>query len=133
MVPWVEFRALVEPLYARAGRGRQPVGLAIMAGYQGQGAAIRKAAPHTQDMTCRRTKFKGGVDEKQRKKNRTQSRVRALVEHPFRIFGFDKARYRGLAKNYNRLCACFALVNLYRHRVRLAGLGLAGLRPENAI
>jgi IS5 family transposase len=39
------------------------------------------------------------------------------VEHPFRIlkriFGFDKARYRGIKKNHNRLCACFALVNLY--------------------
>jgi IS5 family transposase len=28
------------------------------AGYQGQSEAIREAAPHAQDMTCRRTKFK---------------------------------------------------------------------------
>jgi IS5 family transposase len=47
--------------------------------------------------------------------------VRAKVEHPFRIlkriFGFDKVRYRGLAKNHHRLCACFALVNLHRKRL----------------
>jgi IS5 family transposase len=39
-----------------------------------------------------------------------------------RIFGFDKVRYRGIAKNHHRLCACFALVNLYLHRKRLVGL-----------
>ena len=27
-------------------------------GYQGQAKVIREAAPHAQDMTCRRTKFK---------------------------------------------------------------------------
>ena len=97
------------------------------AGYQGQTAAIKQAAPKAQDMTCRRTKFKHYVDELQKKKNRSQSSVRAKVEHPFRIlkrvFGFDKVRYRGLAKNHHRLCANFALVNLYLHRKRLAVLG----------
>jgi len=96
-------------------------------GYQGQGETIRKTAPQAQDMTCRRTKFKNYVDELQKKKNRSKSRVRAKVEHPFRIlkrvFGFDKARYRGLKKNHHRLCACFALGNLYLHRKRLVPLG----------
>jgi len=96
-------------------------------GYQGQTEAIREAAPHAQDMTCRRTKFKNYVDEEARRKNTTKSRVRAKVEHVFRIlkriFGFDKTRYRGIAKNHNRLCANFALVNLYMHRKRLAVLG----------
>ena len=95
-------------------------------GYQGQGEAIREAAPQAQDMTCRRARYKDGVDELQRKKNRSKSRVRAKVEHPFRIlkriFGFEKVRYRGLAKNHNRLCASFALVNLYLHRKRLVAL-----------
>jgi transposase, IS5 family len=95
--------------------------------YQGQGEVIRQAAPRAQDMTCRRTKYKNFVDELQRRKNRTKARVRARVEHPFRIlkrvFGFDKVRYRGLKKNHNRLCACFALGNLYLHRKRLASLG----------
>jgi IS5 family transposase len=53
-----------------------------------------------------------------------ERRVRAKVEHPFRIlkriFGFEKVRYRGIKKNHHRLCASFALVNLYLHRKRLA-------------
>jgi IS5 family transposase len=68
------------------------------------------------------------LDQVAKRKNTTKSRVRAKVEHPFRIlkriFGFDKVRYRGLAKNHNRLCACFALVNLYLHRKRLVQLGV---------
>lgn len=95
-------------------------------GYQGQTEAIKEAAPKAQDMTCRRTRFKRYVDELQKKKNRSKSRVRAKVEHPFRIlkrvFGFDKVRYRGLAKNHQRLCTNFALINLYLHRKRLAVL-----------
>ena len=42
--------------------------------------------------------------------------VRAKVEHPYlvlkRDFGFTKTRYRGLAKNLNRLHVAFASVNL---------------------
>ena len=87
-------------------------------GYQGQAEEIRQAAPHAQDMTSRRTRYQDGIDELQRSRNRSKSRVRAKVEHPFRIlkrvFGFEKTRYRGLSKNHNRLCACFALVNLGR-------------------
>ncbi len=93
-------------------------------GYQGQGEAIRKAARHARDMTSRRTRYKQFVDELQRRKNRTKARVRAKVEHPFRIlkrvFGFVKVRFRGLKKNHDHLCAAFALVNLYMHRKRLA-------------
>jgi IS5 family transposase len=96
-------------------------------GYQGQTEAIKQAAPHAQDMTCKRTKFKNYVDEEAKRKNTTKSSVRAKVEHVFRIlkrvFGFDKTRYRGIAKNHHRLCANFALVNLYMHRKRLAVLG----------
>jgi transposase, IS5 family len=95
-------------------------------GYQGQTEAIKQAAPHAQDMTCRRKKFKNYVEEEAKRKNTTKSRVRAKVEHVFRIlkrvFGFDKVRYRGIAKNHHRLCANFALVNLYLHRKRLAVL-----------
>lgn len=96
-------------------------------GYQGQTGAIKEAAPHAQDMTCKRTKFKNYVDEEAKRKNTTKSSVRAKVEHVFRIlkrvFGFDKTRYRGISKNHHRLCANFALVNLYMHRKRLAVLG----------
>ena len=44
------------------------------AGYQGQSEAIREAAPHAQDMTCRRTKFKDYVDHVARRKNTTKWR-----------------------------------------------------------
>jgi len=94
------------------------------AGYQGQTEAIHEAAPKAQDMTSRRTKYKNYVDEEAKRKNTTKARVRAKVEHPFRIlkrvFGFTKARYRGMKKNHEWLCAAFALVNLYQHRNRLA-------------
>src|SRR6266436_10333823 len=68
-------------------------------GYQGQGEAIRQAAARAQDMTSRRVRYKDFVDELQKAKNRVKARVRAKVEHPFRIlkriFGFEKVRYRG--------------------------------------
>ncbi len=93
-------------------------------GYQGQSETIRAAAPRAQDMTCRRTKYKNYVDEEARRKNTAKSRVRAKVEHPFRIlkrvFGFTRLRYRGIFKNHQWICAAFALVNLYQHRNRLA-------------
>jgi IS5 family transposase len=96
-------------------------------GYQGQTEKIHEAAPHAQDMTCRRTKTKNGVDEQQRRKNRTKSRVRAKVEWPFRIlkrvFNYTKVRYRGLKKNHEWLLTAFALVNLYQHRKRLVPIG----------
>jgi len=93
-------------------------------GYQGQTEKIREAAPQAQDMTCRRVKNrKGEVDEEQKRKNRTKSRVRARVEWPFRIlkrvFGYAKVRYRGIVKNHHWHLAGFALVNLYLHRRRL--------------
>jgi IS5 family transposase len=91
--------------------------------YQGQSAVIERCAPNAQDMTNRRYRRKGVVDEVQRAKNRTKSSVRARVEHPFliikRIFGFAKTRYRGLDKNWNRLVVTCALTNLYLVRRRL--------------
>jgi len=97
------------------------------AGYQGQTAAIHAFAPSAQDMTSRRAKYKGGVDEVERRKNRTKARVRSKVEWPFcilkRIVGFTKVRYRGLKKNHEWLLAAFALVNLYQNRKRLVSLG----------
>ncbi|HTW78115.1 MAG TPA: IS5 family transposase [Terracidiphilus sp.] len=97
-------------------------------GYQGQGDIIRQVAPNAQDMTCRRTKYRDGVDEEQKRKNRTKARVRAKVEWPFRVlkrvFGFTKVRYRGLKKNHEWLCAAFATINIYQHRRRLAKINL---------
>lgn len=97
-------------------------------GYQGQTATIHTAAPDAQDMTNRRVRnSKGDVDEDQKRKNRTKSRVRAKVEWPFRIlkrvFGYTKVRYRGIAKNHHWHLVAFALVNLYVNRKRLAPQG----------
>jgi len=94
------------------------------AGYQGQTEAIHEAAPNAQDMTNRRVKkSKGKVDEEEKRKNRTKSKVRARVEWPFRIlkrvFHYTKVRYRGIKKNHEWLLTAFALVNLYQHRRRL--------------
>jgi len=56
-------------------------------------------------------------------RNRERSRVRAVGEHPFLVvnvlWGFAKARDRGLYKNTGRALAAFALANLYRVRYRL--------------
>lgn len=94
------------------------------AGYQGQTEVIHAVAPAAQDMTSRRVKTKAGVDEEQKRKNRTKAKVRSKVEWPFRIlkrvFGLVKVRYRGLKKNHEWLLAAFAVVNLYQHRKRLA-------------
>lgn len=93
------------------------------AAYQGQGEVIKDYAPDAQDMTHRRTRRQGEVDEVERGKNTTKSRVRAKVEHPFlvikQIFGFTKTRYRGLEKNAHRLFVTCALTNLYLMRRRL--------------
>jgi len=58
-----------------------------------------------------------------RKINRARSRTRACCEHPFRVvkqlWGFEKTRYRGIAKNLARAQTMFALANLYAVRHRL--------------
>ncbi len=63
------------------------------------------------------------LTDTERAKNRSKSRVRAKIEHPFpilkRVFGFSKLRYRGLDKNANRLFVACGLVNLYMARRRL--------------
>ncbi|WP_183031755.1 transposase, partial [Cupriavidus sp. UME77] len=54
---------------------------------------------------------------------RVKARIRAKVEHPFRIikrqFGHMKVRYRGLMKNTQQLQTLFALSNLWMMRHRL--------------
>ena len=49
-----------------------------------------------------------------------KARIRAKVEHPFRVikrqFGYTKVRFRGLAKNTAQLITLFALSNLWMAR-----------------
>jgi IS5 family transposase len=82
-------------------------------GYQGCTNIIKAAAPQARDFTNRRVRKPDG----ERLRNRTKSRTRARVEHPFlvlkRLWGFAKVRYRGLAKNANRAFMALAMVNLY--------------------
>ena len=94
--------------------------------YRGQRALIREHAPQARDFTNRRYRHRGIVDEVERTKNRTKSKVRARVEHAIgvikRVFGFAKVRYRGLNKNRHRLLVTCALANLFmarRHLLRL--------------
>lgn len=54
---------------------------------------------------------------------KTKARIRAKVEHPFRVikcqFAHRKTRYRGLAKNTHQLQVLFALSNLWMVRKRV--------------
>lgn len=67
------------------------------------------------------------LTDRQKAINRTRSKVRARGEHAFhvvkRLWGFNKVRYRGLAKNTARLFTAFALANLYLLRRRLLPQG----------
>src|SRR5438552_8495543 len=91
--------------------------------YRGQSEVIRECAPQAQDCTHRRYRYKDGVDEVERAKNRSKSTVRSKVEHVFAVmklkFGFVKLRFRGLKKNATQLFAVCALVNLYLARKKL--------------
>src|SRR5690242_20499501 len=96
--------------------------------HRGQRAVIREHAPKARDFTNRRYRHRGVVDEVERAKNRTKSKVRARVEHVIgvvkRVFGFAKVRYRGLKKNTHRLLVTCALANLFivrRHLLRCQG------------
>ena len=91
--------------------------------YQGQTEVIRKRAPKAEDRTNRlwRTKLKVYLDR--REENRIKSKTRSRVEHIFALmklkFGFVKVRFRGLAKNLNRLQTTCALINLCTARHHL--------------
>jgi IS5 family transposase len=96
--------------------------------YRGQKPVIRKHAPNAADFVNRRYRHRGVVDEVERGRNRTKSKVRAKMEHAFgvikRTFGFTKVRYRGLEKNGDRLFVAAALANLFmvrRHLMRYQG------------
>jgi IS5 family transposase len=95
--------------------------------YKGKTEVIREHAPNASDFTNRRYRFKKRIDEVQRAKNRTKSKIRSRVEHVFGVikgvFGFVKVRYRGLDKNANRLFATCALANLFMVRSHLMKQG----------
>jgi IS5 family transposase len=53
--------------------------------YRGQTQVIKECAPHAQDHTHRRYRYKNGIDQRERAKNRTKSTVRSKVEHVFQV------------------------------------------------
>ena len=91
--------------------------------YANQGDTIRDHAPNAKDFTNQKGCRKRPLSDDDKAKNKTKSKVRAKVEHPFlilkRVFGFTKVRYRGLEKNATRLFVACGLVNLYMARRRL--------------
>jgi IS5 family transposase len=94
--------------------------------YAGQGDVIRRAAPRAIDLTNKKTSRHRALSLRERLSNKSKSRIRAKVEHPFfvlkRIFGYAKVRYRGLLKNAHWLFIACGLTNLYLVRRRLLGL-----------
>jgi IS5 family transposase len=92
--------------------------------YFGLGRVIKETAPRAKDLTQLRASVGHPLSDLDEIVNRIRSKTRAKVEHAFlvikRIFGFSKTRYRGLAKNANRLFTVAALANLYMVRRKLA-------------
>ena len=77
----------------------------------------------------KRSRLKRAIEELETLK----SRIRARVEHPFRVikrqFGYVKVRYQGLAKNHAQVVTLFALSNLWMARKRLLAM-TGSLRPQ---
>jgi IS5 family transposase len=94
--------------------------------YQGQSDVIHQYGAQARDMTHRRYRYRGRTDVIEQRNNHNKSRVRARGEHPFlvlkRIFGFAKVRYRGIAKNAERLYVACALLNVFQLRRSLLRL-----------
>lgn len=86
--------------------------------YVGQKDVLKQVAPKAKDFTNKRAVRNKPLTDADKETNRRKSQVRARVEHPFRplknLFGFAKARYRGLMKNANRAFALLVLINLQK-------------------
>jgi IS5 family transposase len=77
---------------------------------------LKDIAPKARDFTNKRAYKNRPLSDADKQTNRRKSAVRSKVEHPFltlkRLWGFAKTRYRGLAKNANRVFAMLALINV---------------------
>ena len=91
--------------------------------YASQQALIQGKAPGAEDFTNKTVRKGSATEEIERMVNREKSRTRARVEHVFgvvkRLWGFDKVRYRGLAKNATRAFVTLAMANIYLARKAL--------------
>jgi len=95
-------------------------------GYDSQTLRNKLIAKHKLDAIAWRRKPGNPLSEAHARFNWLVAKFRAKVEHPFRVlkrqFGYQKVRYRGLAKNAAQLFSLFALVNLFLARRQLAPL-----------
>jgi IS5 family transposase len=91
--------------------------------YASQYELIKSKAPGAKDCTNQRVREGSAAEHLDRILNRVKSRVRSRVEHVFavikRLWGFDKVRYRGLAKNATRAFMVTGLANIYLARQSL--------------
>jgi IS5 family transposase len=96
---------------------------------QRQREAIVEAAPKAGDFSHHRGNRASALNHEEVAKNRTKSRVRAHVEHPFRIrkciFRFRKACYRGMPKSLNQLWVSCAPVKLNMKQRKLLRCAMA--------
>ena len=86
---------------------------------------LKRLAPKAKDFTNKRAYKNRPLTEADKATNRRKSSVRSKVEHPFLtlkcLWGFAKARYRGLAKNANRAFAMLAMLNINKWGRPLTG------------
>ena len=84
--------------------------------YTGQKAVLKECAPAAKDFTQKKSYRNRKLTEQEKSANRQKSKTRSRVEHIFGImkrqFGYNKVRYRGLAKNAHSLYVKCALINL---------------------
>lgn len=102
--------------------------------YAGKKDVIRQYAPAARDFTQKKGSRYRKLTDEERAQNRTKSRVRSRVEHPYHVmkrqFGFTKVRFKGLAKNAHHLFVSCALVNLFMVRRALLRRAQAGPQAQ---
>ena len=95
--------------------------------YVGQAETIQEVAPAATDKTLEKAYRNRPLTAAQEESNREKNRVRAKVEHSFRVlkyqFKYRRVRYRGLERNTFHIRNLMSLVNLYpfRHQLLAAG------------
>lgn len=91
--------------------------------YIGKSDVIRKKSPGAHVFVNKRAFRNRPLTNQDKQTNSRKSSIRARVEHVFGtvkgVFGFTKVRYRGIAKNENRLNVLFALSNLLMVKKKL--------------
>jgi len=84
--------------------------------YTGQKQVLKEHAPQAKDFTQKKGYKNRALSDSEKDANRYKSKTRSRVEHIFGImkrqFGYNKVRYKGLAKNAHSLYVKCALINL---------------------